>query len=79
MLDQIAEGLEGLGVLRLLQAFPDLFRPLFVSDGKVTAATLKAIIKKPKKMTPDNFVAWQYLMKFVDELNGEGTYVYIHV
>ena len=38
MLDQLAEGLNGLGLLSLIRAFPEVFLPLFVSTGDISSA-----------------------------------------
>ena len=46
-LDAFANGLEVLGVKSLISQFPEVFKPLFISDGKVVEAKEVVKLLKP--------------------------------
>ena len=69
LLDQIAEGLNSLGLLTLIQAFPAVFESMFVYIRDIRVDDVKAILEEPVDMTPDELTAWT---KFLDDCSQEG-------
>ena len=72
MLDQLAEGLKTLNVLTHIRAFPDQFKPLFVSEEKVTSNDVKKILIKPNFNNSSEERLWHSLINFLDYCSTEG-------
>ena len=51
LLDQLAEGLECLGILQLIRAFPVTLGPLFMAQQPLLAVVTKKLLVKPRGMT----------------------------
>ena len=76
LLDHFTEGLNCLGLGKLIESFPLLFEPLFVSSGPVTAAQVIDIIDVPDKMDEEEEVAFQMLHTVLEECSEEGKNYY---
>lgn len=72
LLDQIAEGLKCLGVLKLVRAFPVAFGSVFMTQGQLTAQVVKKLLVKPTLIEQQEQV-WQCLENFLDVCSEEGT------
>ena len=51
LLDQLAEGLECLGILQLIRAFPVTLGLMFMAQQPLSAAVVKNLLVKPSGMT----------------------------
>ena len=74
MLDQLAEGLNGLTLLSLIRAFPEVFLPLFVSTGDIFSADVIEITTTKDHRTPSEEATWNILIRFIYDCSNKGTY-----
>ena len=73
LLDQLAEGLECLGILQLIHAFPVTMGPMFMAQQPLSAVVVKNLLVKPSGMTEQQEEVWQCLEDFLQDCNEEGT------
>ncbi len=68
---QFVDGLESLKLLALIQAFPDVFRPLFVTPEEITAECVIDIMEKVENREPTDInpekkqAAWDMLLRYL--------------
>jgi len=73
LLDQLAEGLECLGILQLIRAFPVTLGPLFMAQQPLSGGVVKKLLVKPGGMTGQEEEVWECLEMFLQECDEEGT------
>ena len=70
LLDQISEGLKSCNVLNAVQAFPELFLPLFVDTGGLSSEdVLAAVLVNTESDDP----VIGHFKKYFGDCNGQGT------
>ncbi len=74
VLDQLAQGLECLGVLQLIRLFPEVFEPMFVARHDLDCESVLGVITtKPREELSDKEkTAWEHLQQFIKECSCEG-------
>ena len=77
-LDALARGLEVLGVKSLISLFPEICKPAFVSDGKVSPHQVVAILRPSvniSEMDDHQRSVWGFLLNFVNKIEEAGMYI----
>ena len=73
MLDQMCRGLQTLGVLQVVRAFPELFLPMFTYAASICPVDVLEAVYVVQDLTPADTVTMSYLHKFVGEASEQGT------
>jgi hypothetical protein len=75
LMDQLCEGLQNLGVLSLIQAFPKPFYPLFVAPQNLTAEMVTRIINVSiSEASPDEERTWEMTKQFLHKRTEGGKF-----
>ena len=69
LLDQLADGLRSGGLLQSMQAYPQLFAPLFINTGELTVDdVLQALyVEEETELQSAEIIAIRFLQRFVRE------------
>ena len=71
MLDQLAEGLKTLGVLRIVKLFPHKFVQMFVHTA-ISVEDVLACFKVPPDLEAGDVITVSHLQRFISESSEEG-------
>ena len=75
LMDQLCDGLESLGVLPLIRAFPKPFCPLFVAPQKLTAEMVIRIMNVTfSETSPEEEKIWDMTKQFLHERTEAGEF-----
>ena len=78
LLQQISAGLKKNGLMRAIQNFPDLYAPLFIYIGEVSAEDVLNAIYIDSEITtvgPQDEHTLSLLKRFITEADSEGKYI----
>lgn len=70
-----------LGIKSLFSQFPEVCKPVLVSNGVLDGENVRSLLKpqiKEKDMNVDELRVWEYLLCFIDNASEEGTHVKIN-
>ena len=71
MLDQFTDGLQIMGLLKLIRSFPDTFLPLFVYTGNVSAVEVAEAIFVDRDLSADEHKALAHLHQYIGNVSQE--------
>lgn len=77
-LDEIASGLEVMGVKTLMSHFPNIIKPAFVFEGEVKANDVERMLRPNpavNEMDRHQFCVWEFLLAFIAEAEQSGKFV----
>ncbi len=72
MLDQFADGLQTMGLLKLIRSFPDVFLPLFVYTGNVSPVEVADAIFVDRDLSADQQKAMAHLHQYIGKASQKG-------
>jgi len=77
-LDQLAEGLKSLGILKIMKLFPNQFAQLFIRSA-VSSEDVLTNMKFQRRLTDGDKIAAGHLRRFVTESSEKGMYMCVIV
>lgn len=73
VLDQPCEGLKTLGLLRVMRAFPHIFKTLFTTTTNISSSDVLECLEIPRNLSSDDTITISCLRQFICEATEEGT------